>query len=109
MERLPHALAPEVMRWAEAVATGPLCESVVRQFQYEALVCWSTWEVTPICTTRSAASILAGECGYTSMPGERMPRVGMWAGGAFPPAWVSIGANSREPHHVFSGRSLGVT
>ena len=108
IDRGPSARAPELLSWAQAVATGPLCESVVRQFEFEALVCWRTWQVTPVCTQRSSGSILSEECGYTSMPGQRMPRVGMWAGGVPPPAGLSIGATSKEPPYVLGGRSLGV-
>jgi len=102
-------ISPALQQWARALAAGPLCDSVVRQFEFEALVCWKTWRVEPVADVcRSASDILAESCGYSSsFPGKRVPFVGMWAGGDAPPLSLSIfGARATDPPSLFGGASF---
>ena len=93
--------------WARSVATGPLCLSVLRQFEFEALICWKTWEVHPIFQARGPADIFASECGYVAY--GRAARVGVWVGGMLPPTGIAIGAAAGEPPMLLGGASIGVT
>lgn len=107
IERGPGSHSAANVRWACAVARGALCESILRQFEFEALVCWRTWHVTKICTRRDTAQIFSQDCGYATRNGKREPRVGMWVGGAPPPAQISLGgAEAKEPIFLLSGESL---
>jgi hypothetical protein len=93
---------PGLYSWLEALATGPLRMLVLRYFEFEALVCLSTWAVTRICTTRTAAQILRDECSYFSpKSGGFGARVGMWAGGGeAPPPGVTL-SNKIGPPSLF--------
>ena len=90
--------SPQLLQWATQLALGPMCERLLRHFEFEALVCWDSWQVTAVCTSRNAQAILAEKCGLppTGAHVSGAPvfvRVGSWVrvGGERPPAHVRLG------------------